>query len=104
MGEWLISDISFAGLHLQMLDAHRHCISRPLVALHLDAADQPGRSSLPLWSVEDLRPKNFLIANSADGENFASIAGTSSRSTTSNKPSVTSNSSAGMLWATNISP
>jgi len=63
----------------------------------LDRNIQLGRSPLPWWSVEDsLLIKYLLIANRADGEKFAAMAGTSSGSTTSNKPSVISNSSTGI--------
>ena len=73
--------------------SHRHERLR-LVGSDLDRNTQLGRSPLPSWSA--LLIKYLLIANRADGENLASIAGTSSGSTTSNKPSVISNSSTGI--------
>ena len=49
----------------------------------MDRNIQLGRSPLPWWSVEDsLLIKYLLIANRADGEKFAAMAGTSSGSTT----------------------
>ena len=52
----------------------------------MDRNIQLGRSPLPWWSVEgSLLIKYLLIANRADGEKFAAMAGTSSGSTTSKR-------------------